>query len=611
MMMRCKYLNFISIKNTSHLMVLFFILFTQLLLAQNTSNEQVKRIQRSIFIFNFAEQVQWQNQENANFNIGVLGPDRTIIDLKALSLKRKIHNKPVNVYRFNKVKDVKNIQLLYVNKDYNFDIDYILSKIADKNILLVTEDYNFNTSMINIVNIGETFKYEINPYIIKSEGFKYLKSLKENAVSSSQKWKDLYEKTDEDLTAEKKNSEAQKEIIETKTEELKTQLEKNENQEQTLDTIINHLKNQSIEIKKLHDLNEWRQKEYDEKLLIEEALNKNIQDQLLIIEYQQKRIDTSNLKIAEQKEFLDDQIKEIKAKVEVLKSKNEEINIYRRLNLFLISIAILLVGLGVLIYRNYLSKKKHNRVLETKNRAIEEKSKEVALKNQEIEQFVYIASHDLKEPLVTITGLIGLLSEEYGGSLDTDGKEILSYIDNSSDRMKSLIEGLLEYSKLGKSKVLEEVDCNLLITNLKLDLSNVIQRTNSKIIVNDLPKIKGLELELRLLFQNLIANGIKFRKPNVSPIVKINCVKIPSKENPLEGLFQFSIKDNGIGIEEKYFNKIFAIFQRLHSREDYEGTGIGLAHCKKIVTAYNGTIWLESQLGKGSIFYFTIPYNTN
>ena len=590
--------------------VLFFLLGTWLLSAQNSNNAQIKRIQRSIFIFNFAEQVTWEDQSNSNFTIGVLGPDRTFIDLKALSLKRQIHNKPTKVVRFNTVKAIKDIQLLYVNKDYNFDIDYILSKIEGKGILLVTEDYNYNASMINIVNIGETFKYEINATKIKSEGFTYSRSLEENAISSSQKWKSLYKKTGENLIVEKENNKAQKEIIETKQDALNSQLEKNKAQEQTIDTITNHLKTQSIKIKKLNDFNEWQQKEYEEKINIESELNKRIEAQLLTIETQEKQIDSSTLKIAEQEGYLKTQIAEIDSKEKVLETKNQEVNAYRRLNYLLILIAILLIAGGLLIYRNYLSKKKLNKVLEGQNIAIQEKSIEVAAKNKEIEQFVYIASHDLKEPLVTITGLISLFTEEYENELDDEAKEILGYIDDSSDRMKHLIEGLLEYSKLGKSKALQLVDCNTLIQNLKLDLANVIQRTNSQLIVGDLPKIQGLELELRLLFQNLISNGIKFKKPETTPIVEINCIKIPNTNNPLHGVHQFSIKDNGIGIEEKYFSRIFAIFQRLHSRDDYEGTGIGLAHCKKIIAAHKGDLWLESKVGEGSTFYFTIPYTS-
>lgn len=597
-----KTLNFYS--------VFFFLLGTLVLSAQNSSNEQVKRIQRSIFIFNFAEQVTWEDQSNSNFIIGVLGPDRTFIDLKALSLKRQIHNKPTQIVRFNTVKDVKGVQLLYVNKDYNFDVNYILNKIEDKGILLVTEDYNFNASMINIVNIGETFRYEINETKIKSEGFTYRKSLKDNAISSSQKWKNLYKKTGENLIIEKENNKAQKEIIETKQKALKSQLEKNKTQEQTIDTITNHLKTRNIEIKRLNDFNDWQQKEYKEKIKIESELNKRIKAQLLKIEEQVKHIDSSTLKILEQESYLKEQIEKIKSKEKVLESKREEITAYRRFNYLLILIAILLIIGGLLVYRNYLSKKKLNKVLETQNIAIQEKSKEVAAKNKEIEQFVYIASHDLKEPLVTITGLINLFKGEYENELSDEAKEILDYIDDSSDRMKHLIEGLLEYSKLGKSKTLQLVDCNTLIENLKLDLANVIQRTGSQLIVGDLPKIHGLELELRLLFQNLISNGIKFKKPEINPIVKIDCIKIPDTSNPLQGVHQFSIKDNGIGIEEKYFNRIFAIFQRLHSRDDYEGTGIGLAHCKKIVAAHKGELWLESKVGEGSTFYFTIPYTS-
>jgi len=148
-----------------------YLLFPQTVVAQNTNNEQVKRLQRAIFIFNFAEQVSWANQDDiSEYKIGVLGQDRTYIDLKSLSQRRKIKKKPVNVLRFNSVREVKDVNILYVNKIYSFDLEYILTKIANKNILLVSEDYNFNSSMINMVNVGDSYD-QIN-------GKNYIKILK-------------------------------------------------------------------------------------------------------------------------------------------------------------------------------------------------------------------------------------------------------------------------------------------------------------------------------------------------------------------------------------------------------------------------------------------------
>jgi len=172
--------NYLSLRNFVLFLSVFFIAINSH--SQNTDNEQVKRLQRSIYIYNFAQQIQWQNNDFKTFKIGVLGKDRTALDLTALAKKRKIQNRPVSVVQFNIVKDIKDVQLLYVNNKLNFNIRYILSKIANKNILLVTEDFAYNSSMINIVNVGNTFEYEINSRIIEKEGLKALPSLKNNAI---------------------------------------------------------------------------------------------------------------------------------------------------------------------------------------------------------------------------------------------------------------------------------------------------------------------------------------------------------------------------------------------------------------------------------------------
>jgi len=208
-----------------------YLLFPKTLQAQNTNNEQVKRLQRAIFIFNFAEQVTWQNQDEiSEFKIGVLGPDRTFIDLSSLSQKRQIKKKPVKVLRINSVKEVKDVNILYVNKAYSFDIEYILTKIANKNILLISEDYNYKSSMINMVNVGDSFEYEINERVLDKENFTAQNSLRIYAVSSSEKWKKLYKTTEASLNKSKEAEAEKQEAINKKNEELNTKNEALENQ---------------------------------------------------------------------------------------------------------------------------------------------------------------------------------------------------------------------------------------------------------------------------------------------------------------------------------------------------------------------------------------------
>ena len=221
--------------------------------------------------------------------------------------------------------------------------------------------------------------------------------------------------------------------------------------------------------------------------------------------------------------------------------------------------------------------------------------------NKELEQFAYIASHDLQEPLRTVTSFAGLLEEEYSEKLDENANQYLEFISQASKRMSELVKGLLDYSRIGKGKEKVIVDCNQIVNEIQQDLSVIISETNAQIKVENLPTISAYSTELRLLFQNLISNAIKFRKNNQKPLIKISAKK-------KEQYYHFLIEDNGIGIANKHIEKIFIIFQRLHNKHEYNGSGIGLAHCRKIVALHGGEIWVESELKKGSNFHFTIPY---
>jgi PAS domain S-box-containing protein len=238
----------------------------------------------------------------------------------------------------------------------------------------------------------------------------------------------------------------------------------------------------------------------------------------------------------------------------------------------------------------------------TKNKEQEEAMRKYSIleaKSKEMEQFTYIASHDLRQPLLTILNYIKLFDEDYADKLDEEGKSFLQSISRAATRMDNLILGLLDYSRLSRIKQLEVVNCNETLQAVLADLGSMIISTNAKVTANELPTLNAYPLELNQLFQNLIANALKFKKKGTLPEVNISAKKV-------EGGFCFEFRDNGIGIEAKDMEKIFVIFQRLHTIEEYEGTGLGLAYCKKIVELHHGQIWVESKPNQGSSFYFTI-----
>jgi light-regulated signal transduction histidine kinase (bacteriophytochrome) len=226
-------------------------------------------------------------------------------------------------------------------------------------------------------------------------------------------------------------------------------------------------------------------------------------------------------------------------------------------------------------------------------------NEELLRSNTDLQQFAYVASHDLQEPLRMVSSFTQLLQRRFQDKLGDDGNEYIRYAVEGSKRMYTLLNGLLTFSRIQtRGKEFEQVDMNKILGKVKDNLSLVIEETKADIKVSELPVIFADESQMIQLTQNLIENSLKFR--NGIPKITIS-VKTENKEHV------FSVNDKGIGIEPQYFERIFRIFQRLHRIEEYEGTGIGLAICRRIVERHGGQIWVESSLGKGSTFYFTIP----
>ncbi|GAA6184620.1 ATP-binding protein [Aliiglaciecola sp. NS0011-25] len=287
-----------------------------------------------------------------------------------------------------------------------------------------------------------------------------------------------------------------------------------------------------------------------------------------------------------------------------------------------ITSALLLLGLIVLARLNLVSEEKFRNSLEKQNQNLALKvdertekltvySEELARSNRELEDFAFVASHDLQEPLRKIRAFGDRLHSDYSEQLGEKGADYLNRMKNAAERMSNLISDLLEFSRVStRGKDFTDVEMSTVISAIESDLEIAIEESKTQLIVSELPVIKGDSSQMNQLFLNLLSNAIKFRKPDVAPVIELQYQLEQSAgvDGKSSGdMHVFILSDNGVGFENEFAEKIFVPFQRLHGRNEYKGTGIGLAVCRRIVERHGGTISATSELGKGSTFVIKLP----
>ncbi|MFP4581320.1 MAG: sensor histidine kinase [Candidatus Sumerlaeia bacterium] len=264
---------------------------------------------------------------------------------------------------------------------------------------------------------------------------------------------------------------------------------------------------------------------------------------------------------------------------------------------------------GIIWYFEDITDRKRSRAaLDKSRRLLEEQAVELKESMAELESFAYSASHDLQEPLRAISGYLSLIQEDLGERLEAREKQYLDRTINAASRLSDQIRSLLDYSRVTSSVNRDQCADMQEIANMAIEaLSAAIERTSASIEIGELPKIQGDPVQIVRLVQNLVANALKFHRPDESPFIKVFSEAEPQSANPDRKFWRFGIRDNGIGIDPDQKDRVFQIFQRLDNSGKYEGTGVGLSICKKIVQNHKGRIWVESEIGKGATFYFTLP----
>lgn len=277
---------------------------------------------------------------------------------------------------------------------------------------------------------------------------------------------------------------------------------------------------------------------------------------------------------------------------QLLEQKNEEINIQ---NIELQTTQNQLINANTLLEEN-------NLLLNERNDEIKVKNKQLEHSNEDLQQFAYVASHDLKEPLRMINSYTKLIERKYNDLFDDTGKEFMHFVTDAVSRMETLLDDLLDFSRAGTQEAPKgAISIEKVMVLVEANLRHRFELLNAKMVVKNenLPAVRAHRTQLLQLLQNLVSNGVKF-KGDRDPVVTVSCKK---REND----YVVSVKDNGIGISDENKKKVFEMFKRLHTRDEYEGTGIGLATCKRIVSSWGGDIWVESEVGEGSTFFFSIP----
>ncbi len=245
-----------------------------------------------------------------------------------------------------------------------------------------------------------------------------------------------------------------------------------------------------------------------------------------------------------------------------------------------------------------------SKIVEERTQDLELAMKKLTRTNLELERFAYVASHDLQEPLRLVSNFTRILHEDYGKKFDKEGREYVGIIIDETEHMQDMIKGLLDYARIEKLPEMpkQKANCKQLLQRVLKNLRMRIKETGATVTYDEMPTIIGYTVPVVQLFQNLIGNSLKYCR-NHPPVIRIGC-------EDKRDYWLFSVKDNGIGISEEHFEHIFEPFKRLHRKDEFQGSGIGLAVCKKIVEYMGGRIWVNSQLGKGSTFYFTVPKDT-
>ncbi|MFT4601048.1 MAG: chemotaxis family two-component system sensor kinase Cph1 [Arenicella sp.] len=572
-------------------------------------NQAVKNKQRVNYIYNFTKYITWDNlADKSEFTIALYGEeDEALLNefTKTAAIK-KINGLTVKVKSINSISDINNLEILYVHKGFEINLEPVLSKLYENHALLVTEGLPFHESMINFIEIDDEFQFEISEDKINKASLLVDPALTSFSIQSTVDWDRLYkrlqeeiatvqdqqaelDKLSEEIAIQKKEIEEQQTELTATLNELKaknTLVQEQDilikNQEQDIRIQLNKLKGLLRDIENQSKANEALKKTYEGQLKNIEIQSKKLNNQELSLKENLSEIDNQNLKIDEQNKILDEQLSDLE----------------RQQTVSWISIIFGILAISFIVFMVISNKRRRKSEV-----ALQKKNEELINLNHSLDSFTYRVSHDLKAPIVNMKTMIQLLNEYSDKEANPILPELFANLDLSTNRLESTVIDMLELTRIERVEEIKSVvNIKEIFDDLIQEYHDELERTGAEVTIDiEQEFVYASDTELKSIFQNLFTNSMKYRS-------KENDLRISISSSLNKNRCHLVYKDNGQGIDlKRHEKKLFSMFQRFTADSSISGTGVGMYIINKLITKNGGDVKLESEPEKGLTYFINFP----